>query len=127
MSVYEIERDDKVVVFQEAELGLELDKFVAEYRLAHPTHSMKIYELNDDMERIGAYGEYDPSGEDVNFNAELNRVANKLYNALPEDLQELIMSGELGEHKCAECNDFDICELPMKDQWIKESNEESKN
>lgn len=115
MSTYEIERDDEVVVFQETDTYVQLENFMLEYRISHPDQSMKVYCLDDGMNRIGEPTYFKAGMDDPNFLIEANAF---LFESLPEEIQEVMMDVD---HNCDQCNSFDDCSLSYKDDWIREN------
>ena len=59
MNTYEIEREDNVTVFFDAETIQQLEKSVMDYRIAFPTYSIKVYELDEQLKRKPNPMEYD--------------------------------------------------------------------
>ena len=116
MSTYEIERDDKVVVFHESNTYSQLENFMSEYRINHPDQSMVVYCLDDDMNRIGEPANFKSSMDDPNLRTDVNTRANMLFESLPIELQEAMMDID---HNCDQCSSFDECSLPYKDDWIR--------
>lgn len=125
MSVYEIEREDKVVIFHESDTYSELEMFVTDYRMAHPSQSMKVYELNDDMVRVGKPAEFKSGENDVKLinhaRTDINQYLHELFDSLPDDVQSGMI---IMEHNCDQCDNYDTCTLPYKDEMdLKESDE----
>ena len=117
MSTYEIEREDKVVVFHESDTYSELEMFVTDYRMAHPSQSMKVYELNDDMVRVGKPAEFKSGENDVKLikhaHTEVSQMVHQIFESLPNELREVMMDAD---HNCDDCSSYDMCDLPYKDK-----------
>ena len=124
MNTYEIEREDNVTVFFDAETIQQLEKSVMDYRIAFPTYSIKVYELDEQLKRKPNPMEYDSLSNNPDAEMEISRIANNLFYSFPQELQDLLR--ESHEHDCGNCPAFDDCDLVFKHEWIEE-NKESKN
>jgi len=77
-----------------------------------------VYCLDDDMNRIGEPANFKAGMDDPNLRPDVNAMANRLFESLPEELQGIMMDME---HNCDQCDSFDECSLPYKDNWIREN------
>lgn len=117
--LFEIERDDGVVVYQVALDYITLnDSFLFEYRFFNSTQEIKVWQVNDDLVRQGDPVILKPAESDSDFKEKLNNDAQNILTKFIDNMNagEDFFSLAIGEseHLCDICTKYDECTLPFK-------------
>ena len=83
MPLYEIVREDNVVIFQHAKSRAELERnFLLIQRVDYPEKSFVVFTLNEDLKRIGSKKKYIPYKDDKVTQENLKIRGEQLINDL---------------------------------------------
>lgn len=83
MILFEIIRDDNVSTFKLSESVDEFEKnYLLMLRIENKKNSFNVYELDEDLNRIGKEKTYIPYAEDRNAQEEMEKIKNKTLEKL---------------------------------------------
>jgi len=105
MSMYEIVRDDDVVVFYSAPTRKQLESgILLVIRLENENNSYVVYKIDDNLKRIDRKKTYIPIINDVAAHKILHNMILKLKST----------GTIIEENECGNCVSYDMCDSPTK-------------